>query len=71
MDATKPTFIDLKQFFYYKIILRQHWWHPILLCKDLEIKTGSYIDYYTEETLPFIVCNTKKAYGSLFCTLGF
>ena len=46
----------------------QQWWLPILLCKKLGIKIGSYIDYYTEETIPFfaifdfLVCNTKRHY---------
>ncbi|TXD54236.1 MULTISPECIES: glycosyltransferase family 4 protein [unclassified Polaribacter] len=47
----------------------QHIWDPILLCKKLGVLTGSYIDYYTKETVPlfaifdFLVCNTKRHYG--------
>ncbi|MBU2894679.1 glycosyltransferase family 4 protein [Colwellia sp. D2M02] len=41
-------------------------WAPVLLCRDLNIKTGAYIDYYTEEIVPcfgvydFLICNTER-----------
>jgi glycosyltransferase involved in cell wall biosynthesis len=44
----------------------QQYWQPVLLCKRLGIKTASYVDYYTEETIPFfglfdiLICNTKR-----------
>jgi|SaaInl0LU_22_DNA_1037365.scaffolds.fasta_scaffold00234_10 1,2-diacylglycerol 3-alpha-glucosyltransferase len=44
----------------------QHLWAPVLLCNKLKVKTGSYIDYYTDETVlffgvfDFLVCNTKR-----------
>jgi 1,2-diacylglycerol 3-alpha-glucosyltransferase len=44
----------------------QIWWEPVLLCKRLKILTGTYVDYYTEETVPFfgcydfLICNTKR-----------
>jgi len=44
----------------------QQWWDPILLCQDLNIKTGAYIDYYTKETVSFfevydfLICNTRR-----------
>ena len=44
----------------------QHIWDPILLCHKLGIVIGSYIDYYTKETVPlfdifdFLICNTKR-----------
>jgi glycosyltransferase involved in cell wall biosynthesis len=47
----------------------QRWWKPVLLCKELGIKTGAYIDYYTEETVPFfgvydfLICNTKRHFS--------
>ena len=47
----------------------QHLWAPVLLCNKLKVKTGSYIDYYTNETVPFfgafdfLVCNTKRHYS--------
>jgi len=47
----------------------QHLWQPILLCHQLGIKIGSYIDYYTKETIPFfnifdfLICNTKRHYS--------
>lgn len=47
----------------------QNWWLPVLWCKELGLKTGTYVDYYTEETVPFfeiydfIFCNTKRHYN--------
>lgn len=44
----------------------QHIWDPILLCKEIGVLTGSYIDYYTKETVPlfsvfdFLICNTER-----------
>lgn len=44
----------------------EHWWKAVLLASDLGVKIGSYIDYYTKETVKFyglydfIICNTKK-----------
>jgi glycosyltransferase involved in cell wall biosynthesis len=51
------------------IFNEQHWWIPILVCNDLGIKTGAYIDYYTQDTIPlfacydFLICNTKRHFG--------
>ena len=48
----------------------QQAWGLILLAKKLNIKIGTYIDYYTEETIPlfgiydFLICNTKKHYSA-------
>lgn len=47
----------------------QQWWDPVLLCVDLGIKTGAYVDYYTADTVPlfgmydFLICNTKRHYS--------
>jgi 1,2-diacylglycerol 3-alpha-glucosyltransferase len=47
----------------------QHWWPPVLLCNDLGIITGAYVDFYTEATVPFfdcydfLICNSKRHYG--------
>jgi 1,2-diacylglycerol 3-alpha-glucosyltransferase len=44
----------------------QQWWDPVLWANDLGVKTGAYVDYYTEETIPlfgcydFLICNTKR-----------
>lgn len=44
----------------------QHWWLPVLWCKEIGVTIGAYIDYYTEETIPlfsaydFLLCNTKR-----------
>ncbi len=44
----------------------QQWWPPVEVCKRLGVKAGIYIDYYTEETLPFfllydfVICNTQR-----------
>ncbi len=51
------------------IFNEQHWFQPLLWCKELKIKTIAYIDYYTEETVPLfeiydaIICNTKRHYS--------
>ncbi|MFD2366434.1 glycosyltransferase family 4 protein [Pseudoduganella sp. GCM10020061] len=48
----------------------QNWWQTVLLCKRLGVKTGAYIDYYTELTLPlfgiydFLICNTKRHFSA-------
>jgi 1,2-diacylglycerol 3-alpha-glucosyltransferase len=53
------------------IFNEQHWWLPVLLCKEMGVKTGAYIDYYTSETVPFfeaydfLICNTKR-HASVF-----
>ena len=44
----------------------QRWWAPVLLANRLGVKTGAYVDYYTEETVPLfgcydiLVCNTRR-----------
>ena len=44
----------------------QQWWMPIIWAKESGVICGSYIDYYTEETIPlfqvfdFLICNTKR-----------
>lgn len=46
----------------------QHWFEPLLWLKELKIKSVSYVDYYTEETVPLfhlydgLICNTKRHY---------
>ncbi|NQZ79920.1 MAG: glycosyltransferase family 4 protein [Colwellia sp.] len=46
----------------------QHWFEPLLWLKKLNIKSVSYVDYYTEETVPLyglydaLICNTKRHY---------
>lgn len=48
------------------IFNEQHWFQPILWCKELGIKTLAYIDYYTERSIPLfdiydgLICNTKR-----------
>jgi glycosyltransferase involved in cell wall biosynthesis len=48
----------------------QSWYQPILLCKKMGIKTGAYIDYYTEKSLElfslydFLICNTQRHYAA-------
>ena len=52
------------------IFNEQHSWPPIVLCNDLGVLTGAYVDYYTEETVPFfgcydfLICNTKRHYSA-------
>lgn len=46
----------------------QHYFAPVLWCKDLGIKTAAYIDYYKDDTIPLfdiydcLICNTKRHY---------
>jgi len=48
----------------------QQWWLPVIWAKEWGIKTGSYIDYYTKETVPFfeifdfLICNTERHYSA-------
>lgn len=48
------------------IFNEQHWFQPLIWCKELNVKTVAYIDYYTEQTIPLfdiydaLICNTKK-----------
>lgn len=72
-----PTSVDLKDFEkwikYRNLDLvffnEQYCWDPVLTCRRLGILTGSYIDYYTEQTVPFfgcydfLVCNTDRHYS--------
>ncbi len=47
----------------------QHWFEPLLWCKEWKIKTAAYIDYYTKETVELfdiydlLICNTKRHYS--------
>lgn len=44
----------------------QNWFIPLLWCKEWQIRTAAYIDYYTEDTIPLyeiydcLICNTKR-----------
>jgi 1,2-diacylglycerol 3-alpha-glucosyltransferase len=48
----------------------QHFWLPIVWCHQAGIKTGAYIDYYTETTIQlyaaydFLLCNTKRHFSA-------
>ena len=48
----------------------QQWWIPVIWAKEWGIKIGSYIDYYTKDTVPFfeifdfLICNTKRHYSA-------
>jgi glycosyltransferase involved in cell wall biosynthesis len=50
------------------IFNEQHWWLPIIWCKEWGIITGTYVDYYTAETIEFfalydfLICNTDRHY---------
>ncbi|WP_314242155.1 glycosyltransferase [Empedobacter tilapiae] len=52
------------------IFNEQHWFQPLLWCKEMGVKTVAYIDYYTEETIPLyniydcVICNTKRHYSA-------
>ncbi|MCK8083870.1 glycosyltransferase family 4 protein [Vibrio sp. 1CM24A] len=59
------SWIDQNQFDFI-LFNEQVWFEPIIYCKKLGLRTGAYIDYYTELMIPcfdiydFVVCNTKK-----------
>ena len=44
----------------------QRWWPPVIWLKEMGIIVGTYVDYYTEETVPlfesfdFLLCNTAR-----------
>lgn len=44
----------------------QHWWPPVLLCRDLGLRTAAYVDYYTEATVALfanydlLLCHTRR-----------
>lgn len=48
------------------IFNEQRYYQPILWCKELNVKSVAYIDYYTENTIPLfdaydgLICNTKR-----------
>lgn len=47
----------------------QHWFEPLLWCKEWGIQTAAYIDYYTRETVDLfniydlLICNTRRHYS--------
>jgi glycosyltransferase involved in cell wall biosynthesis len=47
----------------------QHWFEPLLWCKEWQIKTAAYIDYYTKKTVglfdiyDLLICNTKRHFS--------
>ena len=47
----------------------QRYWEPVIAAKKAGFCIGSYIDYYTQETVPafglydFLICNTKRHYS--------
>lgn len=73
-----PTYIDERDFKAWLIdnhietvfFNEQRWLKPVLLCRDLGVKTGSYVDYYTEDTVrsfdvyDFLICNTRRHYSA-------
>ena len=48
----------------------QHFWLPLVWCHEADVKTGAYVDYYTEATIPlfaaydFLICNTKRHFSA-------
>ena len=47
----------------------QHWWPAVLAANETGVVTGSYVDYYTKETVPFfrsfdfLICNTERHFS--------
>lgn len=48
----------------------EHFFQPILLCNELNVKCGAYIDYYKKSTVEcfgaydFLICNTRRHYSA-------
>ena len=73
-----PTYIDgsdfqqwlLKNSIEVAFFNEQRWLKPVVLCRKLKIKTGLYVDYYTEDTIKdygifdFLICNTRKHFSA-------
>lgn len=73
------TFIDLKSFERWLdqnkiaiVIFNEQWWWPaVTFCQRKGVKTGTYVDYYNELTLPlfdcydFLLCNTRRHYSAM------
>ncbi len=44
----------------------QHWWPAVAFARKMNVKIGTYVDYYTEKTIPyfelydFLICNTHR-----------
>ena len=69
-----PTYIDKKDFKNWLLrnkidvvfFNEQNWWSSVIICKELDIKVGAHIDYYTKDTIglfkayDFLICNTKR-----------
>lgn len=72
--STYSTSINIKDFLNWVksvqldtiIFNEQRDWESVIELKKIDVKVGAYIDYYTEETLPFfniydfVICNTKR-----------
>ncbi|MBI1391067.1 MAG: glycosyltransferase [bacterium] len=78
VQSTIPTVLDAADFRQWLqqnrlqtvIFNEQHWWPPVVGCTQSGVKTGAYVDYYTEMTIPifgcydFLICNTKRHYSA-------
>jgi len=74
--SIKAAHLDLREFKHWLRINQidlvlfneQVWWPPVLLARKMGVHTAAYVDYYTEETLPFfgvydlLICNTRRHY---------
>lgn len=55
-----------------KIVIfnEQRFYQPLIWCKELNVLSVAYVDYYTEETIPLfeaydaLICNTKRHYST-------
>jgi len=53
------------------IFNEQHWWRAVLAARETGVITGTYVDYYTQQTQPcfeaydFLICNTLR-HASVF-----
>ena len=74
--SVKPGHIRLKEFRNWlrtneiDLVLfnEQVWWPPVSVARELGVRTAAYIDYYTEDTVPYfgmydlLICNTRRHY---------
>ena len=37
----------------------QRWWDPVLLCAELGVIAGAYVDYYTRSTVPLFLVDSQ------------
>lgn len=78
VPSSVPTIVDLDDYVGWLkrnriqlVFFNEQWWWPaVIQTRRLGIITGAYIDYYTEQTVPFfavydfLVCNTERHFSA-------